>query len=168
MNIQDIHTLFDYNYWANKRILEASVGVSQEQFDAPAAFPYGGLRGTLIHILDAEWGWRMLLQHKDESAPDLAVADFPTLAALQERWKIEEREMRAYLATLGDEDFATHIYYTVQDELCDRLLWHCLFHVVNHGSQHRSEAAALLTELGHSPGDLDFVVFIHQYQKMGG
>lgn len=164
MNVQDILTIFDYNEWANKRILASSAKVSQEEFDAPAAFPYGSLHANLLHILSAEWGWRMFLQH-EEDTPDLDIADFPTLAMLQERWEKEEQAMRAYLMSLQDDDLATHRYYTVQDELCDRLVWHCLLHVVNHGTQHRSEAAALLTQYGHSPGDLDFVVFIHQYKK---
>jgi uncharacterized damage-inducible protein DinB len=42
------------------------------------------------------------------------------------------------------------------------VLWHCLLHVVNHGTQHRSEAAAILTGYGHSPGDLDFTMFLSQ------
>jgi uncharacterized damage-inducible protein DinB len=41
-------------------------------------------------------------------------------------------------------------------------VWHCLLHVVNHGTQHRSEAAALLTEYGSSPGDLDVTMFLNE------
>ena len=165
MNIQDMLTLYDYNYWANKRILASSVKVSQEQFEASAAFPYGGLRGTLLHIPDTEWGWRALFQSID-SATDLNETDFPTLAALETRWDEEETAMRAYLSSLGDQDMDRHLYYTTDTGIeRDRILWHCLLHVVNHGTQHRSEAAALLTEYGQSPGDLDFTVFLNEYQK---
>src|SRR5262245_53001378 len=85
MKTQDIHLLYEYNYWANKRILAVSANVSHEQFDATGFFPYGGLRGTLLHILDTEWGWRALFQNID-SASDLLESDFPTLAALEARW----------------------------------------------------------------------------------
>ena len=165
MNIQDIHLLYEYNYWADKRILDQCENVAQEQFIAPAEFPYGGLRGTTVHILDAEFSWRMLLQKDDWSVPELKETEFPTLASVRERWDAEEREMRAYLAALHDEDMNVHSrYQTPEGELRDRVLWHYLVHVVNHGTQHRSEAAALLTRFGRSPGDLDLTVFLNGYK----
>ena len=163
MNIKDILLIYEYNYWANKKILAASAKVSQEQFDTPAAFPFGGLHGTLVHILDAEWGWRMFFQNNNWSAPDLDESEFPTVAALATRFQEEETAMRAHLATLRDEDMESHRRYTTDTGIeRDRILWHCLLHVVNHGTQHRSEAAALLTDYGQSPGDLDFTVFLNE------
>ena len=35
MNIAAIHSLFDYNYWVNQRILDTAAGLSTEQFTAP-------------------------------------------------------------------------------------------------------------------------------------
>jgi len=165
MNVQDILTLYEYNYWANRRILAAAAKATAEQFLAPASMPFGGLRGTLVHILDAEWGWRMFLQNDNWSAPDLVETDFPDLGSIQKRWVEEEREMRAYLAGLSEQDLNGHRHYrTGKGEPRDRILWHCLLHVVNHGTQHRSEAAALLTDHGHSPGDIDFTLFLNDYK----
>jgi uncharacterized damage-inducible protein DinB len=39
-------------------------------------------------------------------------------------------------------------------------VWQMLAHVINHGTQHRSEAAALLTTAGRSPGELDMIVYL--------
>ena len=166
MNIQEILTIYDYNYWANKRILLASEKITEKQFLAPANFPFGGLRGTLVHILDAEFGWRTFFQTNDWSALELKAEDFPTLASVQARASQEEKEMRVYLATLSDKDMNSHkVYKNEKGEPRDRILWQCLYHLVNHGTQHRSEAAALLTDYNASPGDLDFTVYLIKTQK---
>lgn len=165
MNKKDILLIYEYNYWATKRILDASANVTAEQFVGSGSFPYGGLRGTLVHTLDSEWTWRMLFETREVTA-GLTDADFPTFHSLTQRWQEEETAMRAYLTGLTDDDMETHLRYTTDSGLQrDRILWHCLLHVVNHGTQHRSEAAALLTDLGHSPGDLDFTVFLNDYKK---
>ncbi len=123
MNIQDVLLIYEYNYWANKRILAQCKNATLEQFTAPAEFPFGGLRGTVVHILDAEFGWRMFLQNNDWSAPELKPEDFPTLDLIQKRWKKEEQEFRAYLATLKDEDMNVHrIYDTPEGQHRDRVL----------------------------------------------
>ena len=168
MNIKDILLIYEYNYWANKKILTASRNITHEQLTRLASFPFGGLHGTLLHILEAEWSWRALFQ-KIEGASEvaeLALVEYATLQTIEDRWHEEESAMRAYIATLHDEDMHSHLRYTTDaGEPRDRILWHCLFHVVNHGTQHRSEAAALLTNFGQSPGDLDFPVFLNERQK---
>ena len=162
MNIRDLCTLYDYHYWATQRILAASARVSPEQFVASTTHNYGSLRGALVHTLEAECAWRILCQHRDIAAFEaLYEGAFPTVEALTQRWSNEERAMRDYLTTLTDDDLSQHIRYTGDGgQKRERVLWHCLLHVVNHGTQHRSEAAAILTAYGCSPGELDFTVFL--------
>jgi uncharacterized damage-inducible protein DinB len=165
MNIADIKFIYEYNYWANKKILEAAAKVPQEQFTASAEFPFGisqggSLRSTMLHIVDAEYGWRGFFEFK-KFGEDLNANDFPTLEALGGKFQQEENSMRAWLNRIADDDINSKVTYT-NDEgtLRTRTLWHCLHHVVNHGTQHRSEAAALLTRYDASPGDLDFTFYL--------
>jgi uncharacterized damage-inducible protein DinB len=160
MKIQDIVLIYNYNYWATKRLLAAAAKVDQEQFGAPKSFPHHSLRGTFVHLLDAEYGWRVLCQQGLETK-DLGESEFPTMDALEIRWLEEEAAFRVYLDGLKDEDMTNIIRYTTPSGIKrERVLWHCLYHVVNHGTQHRSEAAAILTDLGHSPGDFDFSMYL--------
>jgi uncharacterized damage-inducible protein DinB len=165
MNIQDIKFIYEYNYWANRKILEAASTVTQEKFLDSAEFPFGiaqggSLRSTMLHVVDAEYGWRGFFEFK-KFGEDLNADDFPTLKTLEKKFQEEEEAMRAWLDRITDDDINGKVTYT-NDEgiLRTRTLWHCLLHVVNHGTQHRSEAAALLTRHDASPGDLDFTFFL--------
>ncbi len=166
MRQADMALLFEYNYWANRRILVSAARISQAQFTAETAFPRGSLRGTLVHILDAEYGWRELLDHGVEML-DLQPADFPSVEALTPKWREEEAAMRKYLGSLTDANMPDIMRYTnPQGIKRERVLWHGLFHVVNHGTQHRSECAAMLTDFGQSPGDIDFTLFLSENPQL--
>ena len=51
-------------------------------------------------------------------------------------------------------------YTNFQGERWAYPLWQQMMHQVNHATQHRSEAAVILTELGCSPGGLDLLYFV--------
>lgn len=163
MKIQDIRDMFDYNDWANMLLLDKAAQVTPEQFVAPTSHSFGSLRGTLVHTLDSEQLWRLLLEDKDFRRPEMDQAQFPTVDSLRQEWQVEQQAMRAYLDSLNDDDLTRVVRYYVSeiDVTRVRVLWHCLFHVVNHGMQHRSEAAAMLTDYGHSPGEIDFTIFLN-------
>jgi len=162
MNKQDIALLYKYNRWANVKILNAASHVTSEQFLAPATFPHGGLRGTLVHTLFAEWIWR----HRWEgTSPVVRIKpeDFPTFESLRARWTDEEKLLMSFVENVTDERLNSHFFYTTtKGEPHERILWQVMAHLVNHGTQHRSEAAALLTDFGHSPGDIDLVYFLSE------
>jgi len=154
MHKNDIETLIAYNFWADNEILNACERLSAADFTRQATPDPGwhSLRGTLVHLLDTEYGWRAALQN----LPDFGVmceADFPNVASLRARWQAEEAAWRAYIADLAEA--ALNAVWR-EEENIRRTRWQTILHVINDGTHHRSEAAAMLTGYGRSPGELDF------------
>src|SRR5512139_4222829 len=100
MKLDEIKLLYDYNDWADARLLAACEGIPEEQYAAPTTCGTGrgGLRATMVHMLDNIWQWRITLQGyyekplADEAAYDateLHEDAIPTFAALQDRWMTE-------------------------------------------------------------------------------
>jgi uncharacterized damage-inducible protein DinB len=162
MNRQDIFILYKYNQWANAKILNAAANVTQEQYLAPDSFPHGGLCGTLVHALFAEWIWR---KRWEGTSPThrLKPEDFPTFESLHTRWLEEEKQLMEFAERVTDERLNNNFSYTnTSGKLFTQVLWQAMAHLVNHGTQHRTEAAAMLTDFGHSPGDIDLIYFLSE------
>ncbi len=173
MKLDQIKLLHEYNEWADARILAACARVTPEQYAAPSPFGTGrgGLRETMVHILDNIWQQRITLQgyYKEPlaneaayDATELHEDAFPTLAALQERWATERREMRAYLDKLTEQRLNSKIRYVIPGAMRELDVWFILVDMIIHATQHRSEAAALLTTYGQSPGDYDMLMFLFE------
>jgi uncharacterized damage-inducible protein DinB len=165
MNQKELLTLYDYNSWANGLILAAAEHVSQTQLLTSTSASFDTLLGTLVHTMSAEWMWRTRIQEGISPAAMHTAADFPTLERLRTFWHAEEERMRDFLATLSSDDLRTPVTYTnTRNQPFTNLRWELLLHVVLHGMQHRSETAAMLTEYGHSPGNIDFLRFVRERQ----
>lgn len=159
MDMNVILTMFDYNYWANTRVLDAAGRITQAQYTAHAGLSHGSVRATLIHTLVAETLWRMRCQGNSPTSL-FSETEFQTLEELRNRWREEEQTMRAYLATLTDADLRGTVHYqTTKGVSYEQTLWHILAHVVNHGTQSRAEAGIALMAFGQSPGDLDMSLY---------
>ena len=156
MRQRELATLFDFTYWAHRRILATAARLTDAQFRLPSVIVGRDLRGTLVHTLDTEWSWRRRLQRRPEEEwrKSLPVSDYRNVAALADHWKRDEAEMREWVASLDDESLARSADLDPRNEYP---LWYYVVHIIAHSQQHRSESAQLLTQLGHSPGDLDFL-----------
>jgi uncharacterized damage-inducible protein DinB len=95
----------------------------------------------------------------EETNTILEASDFADVAALKARWDIERAAWFDYVRSLSDD----LVSQTNCQEGQNRLnIWQTIIHVVCHGIQHRGEAAFILTGYGHSPGELDFDVFLQE------
>jgi uncharacterized damage-inducible protein DinB len=153
VNTEDIRFLFGYDRWATQRVLAALDGIPPDLWGAEGAVGERGLGSILVHQLGAAQRWRHAIQQDDERPhPE----DEPLLAVdeLRARWATEWSAVDDWLPTVSD-GFLAHVHE-------GEAIWQMLAHVVNHGTQHRSEAAALLTQAGHSPGELDMIDFVDE------
>ncbi|MCY4540361.1 MAG: hypothetical protein OXE52_19250 [Chloroflexi bacterium] len=103
------------------------------------------------------WLRRKMPRLRDSSRPMTSAG-----AACAGRWAEVRGAFWNYLKQLSGEKLDTALDYDALGGLRRQALWHLLVHVVNHGTQHRAECAALLTGFGHSPGNLDFTVFLSE------
>jgi uncharacterized damage-inducible protein DinB len=155
-----VATMYRYNTWANDRILDTAVELSADEYRAAGGASFDSVHATLVHIMGGQWLW---LSRGQGAAPAaLPPADaFPDLTAVRQRWAGIEADTQAFLAALTEPHLERVIEYrNFEGERWAYPLWQQMLHQVNHGTQHRSEVAMLLTRFGHSPGWLDFLYFI--------
>jgi uncharacterized damage-inducible protein DinB len=160
MRADEIRWLFAYDRWATLRVLAALDGVDDAVWSRPNAIGDRGLGGILVHHLGASQRWRAAFQSQGaEEGPAPEREPLPKLDELRSRWYAEWEAVDAWLPTVTD-GFVGHSFDGVP-------VWQMLVHVVNHGTQHRAEAAALLTVAGHSPGELDLVNYAEELVAEG-
>jgi uncharacterized damage-inducible protein DinB len=156
-----VQTMDRYNAWANTRILDTAALLSAEQLLAKGA-SFDSVRDTLVHAMSAQWIFLERWRGRSPRAM-LSEADFRDVRSIRRHWEGIEGETQAFIATLSDADLARALEYTnTEGERWTYPLWQQMLHQVNHATQHRSEAAVMLTQFGHSPGWLDFLYYIDQ------
>ena len=167
MTSEMIRTMYRYNAWANAQVLNATARVSPAQFVAGGGASFDSLRATLVHTMAAQWLYLERWQGRSPTAmpagPELA-----DVAAVRARWAEIERATQVFVAGLTDAHLAETIAYrNFKGERWAYPLWQQMLHQVNHATQHRSEAAVMLTHFGHSPGGLDLLYFIDVEKSRG-
>jgi uncharacterized damage-inducible protein DinB len=162
----DVIRIFsDYHTWANERILAACDGLSDAQFVAAGSASFSSIRDTLVHTMWAQWNW-LLRWRGEPNPPRFDPAAYPDVGAVRRHWAAIDGETHAFVAGLDEAALETTCrYVNSRDEPMAHPLWQLMLHQVNHGTQHRSEVAAILTEYGHSPGWMDFTVYLDTLEQ---
>jgi uncharacterized damage-inducible protein DinB len=152
--------LFHYTYWADDLVMEGARQLTLDKLTAPIRPGFLSTLGVLVHIMAAERVW--LSRWKGDSPNRLlTVDDIPTLDDLERVWTPQRAEMFAYLANVRDASQAI-VYRTTRGVEMQDVLWQLVLHLVNHHTEHRSQAALYLATQGIDVGGLDFTRYIRE------
>ena len=156
MDADSLLAFVRFHAWANDRILTTAADLSDEDFRRRATLDHDSAFGTLRHLVDVDWSWREYCIGNDVGDTyawdhGFVLDDLPALHAFCLE---EDARLRDYVSSLHGEPLDAPIAVG-SDLIVPR--WLLVAHVVNHGTQHRSELARYFTECGHSPGDLDLL-----------
>ena len=144
---------FQHNSMMNRRLMEACRQLSPERLSATATGTYGSIGATLVHIANSQEGYaaRLLDTERPQRLPE---EPFPGFEALGERFAHGDVQLQE-AATQAAQD--REVQVTGDDPPGTWLMPVSLFllQAVNHGTEHRSQVATILTQLGVEPPEMD-------------
>lgn len=164
LSLNILQTLFDYSMWARDRLLPLIQGLEAGQLkEVPPELQkgiYGSLHDTLAHMAQSEWLW--IQRCLGESPLRLPKGeDFKDLHAIVDWWNTVHSDSTQYFSAITDADLDTELTYLAPDgKRRTRKVWHMLLQVPNHQTEHRSQIATILGNLGLQVPPTDLVVYL--------
>jgi uncharacterized damage-inducible protein DinB len=162
VNPQEMLTLYEYNAWADRRVLEAASALSKDQFTKPLGSSFSSIRDTIVHIYGVEWLWLERFQGRSPAAiPNHR--EFDDIAKLKARWSEFEHILLDFARGLTQVDL-DHVmeYKTMKFGVYNNPLWVSMLHLVNHGTYHRGQVTTMLRQLGAQPILTDLMHFYRE------
>lgn len=172
MTLDDIQLLYEFDRWANNRVLHAATTLSVEQFTRDLGGSLPSVRDTLVHIVSGEWGW--LTIWKEPSLSSAFVTDlwtridslfnpnaFPDLAAVQAKWSEVETEQLDFVNRVTNESLQRML--PVRETQIS--LAHLMQHLANHSTYHRGQISLMMRQLAAQPLATDFAMFLMEGRR---
>lgn len=175
MNKDDIELLYEYDRWANDRVLHSLEALTAEQFTRDLGGSFRSVRDTVLHVFAGEWTW--ITFWKAPSQDDALLADlrkqremlfapgaFPDLDAVRRKWTEVEKEQLDFVNSVTAESLQKML--PARNTLLS--LAHLMQHVANHSTYHRGQVSLMIRQLEAQPIATDFHVFLGERRARDG
>jgi uncharacterized damage-inducible protein DinB len=155
----DFVSLFAYNRWADRRVLDACRKLTPEQYGAEPVPGWSSVRSTLVHIAVVTEGWlRGVTGELVQTVP--TEAELPTVDDIERLLDRAYRTFEDVLPTLTPERLTTPQTFRGRGRTAVLPPWAVLRHIVNHATYHRGQVASKLKRLGVEQPMTDFIFWV--------
>lgn len=163
--LDEIQELFEYNRWANERILDAVSNLSEDEFTRDLGSSFASIRDSLVHVLAADWIW--LSRWNGVSPSELPVGWKESgFGELRERMEEVEAGRSEFLGKLDEGDLDRVVSYRTTAGAPHRSrVSQMLRHVVNHSTYHRGQVVTMLRQLGSEAPSTDLILYFRTVAK---
>jgi uncharacterized damage-inducible protein DinB len=159
MSKQQMQTLFAYTWHTNQRLLEQAAQLDESDYHAQPGYGHGSIHDLFFHLLATFHAWRTGFE-SGRQQPRIKPGAFSSLAAVRAGLDEEAAAWRTWLEGLSETQIAgTMALAPLRGDPVTMDVWRILHHLLFHAMQHHTELALLLTQKGHSPGDIDFLFY---------
>ena len=153
--VAQMRSLSAYNRWADERIVTATETLSLDALQTEAA-DGRSIVETLAHSVRAQLWWLSIWTgvpsplYKHESR-----------AGLQHAFADAHSRIETFATKTDDLEWERLVEFSFPGASALRLpAWQTFLQVMYHSIQHRAQVAEALTRLDHSPGDMDYILWL--------
>lgn len=166
-----IKTFYAYNSWATGELIEAMQQLSPDKYTSVEASGRGSIHDTFAHYVNVQRGW---FSWFDESLPMEeayglvgTADDLDTLEQAKQRWHTVDKQTRACIENLNDEQLQEVWSWDLPSgDTAGLPLWQLIIHVANHQTHTRAQIVAAVRRTGRDPGVYEFLAYAMQQVQL--
>ncbi len=153
---QTLAGLVRYSAWASKKLIAFAEALPEDALSKVSPNSHGGILRTFQHIYYADRVWLLRLQQAaihgfEDPAPG------PSFTELGQVWPPLLDRMVAWVAAAEPDAAIPFKFFS--GEVFSLEVRKIVHHVVNHGTYHRGQIAAMLRQCGHTPPSTDLLFY---------
>src|ERR1700742_4021189 len=142
---ENFRKLAQYNQWANARLYEVALNLTDENYRADAGVAFRSLHGTLNHLLVADRIWMRRLTGTGDDLKQLDAILFDEIRPLALARAAEDERILAFVNSCDARALEQPVSYRMTTgQPQEHLLADILRHLFNHQTHHRGQAHACI------------------------